>query len=186
MIFHIRRGSRNSTQFLTIRPEIVLLGTNGRIIDAQDRLTGLLDAPLSQQGITWTSPFLNPFMHTSVIFRTDIIRAEFGGYNRSISNRAGLRALDPRDCHSPKRKSSPASRMLSTSDNIALKAGSNTAFTEAEQVSAREARRVFGRNLTESEARLIAAFREGLQPGDSRAFWRLYRELLLTQNASSR
>ena len=70
-------------QFTTIRPEIVLLGSNGRIIDEHDRLAGLLDAPLSQQAITWTSPFLNPFMHTSVMFRTDVIRDQFGGYNEA-------------------------------------------------------------------------------------------------------
>ncbi|MGB7839360.1 MAG: glycosyltransferase family A protein, partial [Terrimicrobiaceae bacterium] len=66
-------------QFLSIQPSVVLLGTNGRIIDGQDRLTGLLDAPLSQQAITWTSPFLNPFMHTSVMFRADVIRDQFCG-----------------------------------------------------------------------------------------------------------
>ena len=43
-------------------PEIVLLGTNGRIINERNRLVGLLDAPLSHDGITWTAPFLNPFM----------------------------------------------------------------------------------------------------------------------------
>ncbi|MGA7391282.1 MAG: glycosyltransferase, partial [Terrimicrobiaceae bacterium] len=68
-------------QFLSIQPSVVLLGTNGRIIDGQDRLTGLLDAPLSQQAITWTSPFLNPFMHTSVMFRADVIRDQFCGYS---------------------------------------------------------------------------------------------------------
>ena len=172
-------------EFLITRPEIVLLGTNGRIIDAQDRLTGLLDAPLSQAGITWTSPFLNPFMHTSVVFRTDIIRAEFGGYNpayriaqdyelwtRVIATHQSANLPQRLVCY----------RHLSASLS---KAGSNTAFAEAEQVSAREARRVFGRSLSESEARLIAAFREGLQPGDSRAFWRLYRELLRAQDANT-
>ena len=35
-------------------PEIALLGTNGRIINEQNKLVGLLDAPLSHEGITWT------------------------------------------------------------------------------------------------------------------------------------
>ena len=172
-------------EFLSARPEIVLLGTNGRIIDAQDRLTGLLDAPLSQEGITWTSPFLNPFMHTSVIFRTDIIRAEFRGYNPAYriaqDYELWTRVI------ATHQSANLSQRLVSYRhlDASLSKAGRNTAFTEAEQVSAREAKRVFGRSLTESQARLIAAFREGLQPEDSRSFWRLYRELLLTQNASS-
>src|SRR6476620_3396822 len=64
-------------QFVVSNPGIVLLGTNGRIIDEHSRLAGLLDAPLTLESITWTAPFLNPFMHTSVLFRTDVIRDQF-------------------------------------------------------------------------------------------------------------
>jgi glycosyltransferase involved in cell wall biosynthesis len=170
-------------QFTTIRPEIVLLGSNGRIIDEHDRLAGLLDAPLSQQGITWTSPFLNPFMHTSVMFRTDVIRDKFGGYNeayriaqdyelwtRVIAEHQGANLPQRLVCY----------RHLSTSLS---KAGRNAAFAEAAQVSAREARRIFGRDLSEREAGLIASFREGLDPGNRRAFWQLYEDLLSNRNA---
>jgi hypothetical protein len=170
-------------QFATIRPEIVLLGSNGRIIDEHDRLAGLLDAPLSQQGITWTSPFLNPFMHTSVMFRTDVIRDQFGGYNeayriaqdyelwtRVIAEHQGANLPQRLVCY----------RHLSTSLS---KSGSNVAFAEATQVSEREARRIFGRNLSEREAGLIASFREGLDPGNRRAFWQLYKDLLSNRNA---
>ena len=165
-------------QFTTIRPEIVLLGSNGRIIDEHDRLAGLLDAPLSQQAITWTSPFLNPFMHTSVMFRTDVIRDQFGGYNeayriaqdyelwtRVIAEHEGANLPERLVCY----------RHLTTSLSKSRK---NAAFAEAAQVSEREARRVFGRNLSEREAGLIASFREGLDPGNRRAFWQLYDKLL--------
>ena len=148
-------------QFTTIRPEIVLLGSNGRIIDEHDRLAGLLDAPLSQQAITWTSPFLNPFMHTSVMFRTTSSATSLL-VQRSLPDRAGLRALDARHCRTrganlPERL--VCYRHLTTSLSKSRK---NVAFAEAAQVSEREARRVFGRNLSEREAGLIASFREGL------------------------
>ena len=169
-------------RFASIQPEIVLLGTNGRIIDEQDRLVGLLDAPISQQGITWTAPFLNPFMHTSVMFRTDVIRDEFGGYDtgyriaqdyelwtRVIAEHEGANLPQRLVCY----------RHLTTSLSKSRK---NVAFAEAAQVSAREARRVFGRDLSEREAGLIAAFREGLDPGNRRAFWRLYEQLLLNRD----
>ena len=87
MISRIPSRLAKQHQFTTIRPEIVLLGSNGRIIDEHDRLVGLLDAPLSQQSITWTSPFLNPFMHTSVMFRTDVIRDQFGGTMKPTGSR---------------------------------------------------------------------------------------------------
>ena len=170
-------------QFLSIQPSVVLLGTNGRIIDEQDRLTGLLDAPLSQQAITWTSPFLNPFMHTSVMFRADVIRDQLGGYNKAYriaqDYELWTRVIAAQQsANLPQRL--VCYRHLGTSLS---KAGRDAAFAEASQVSAREARRVFGRSLNEGEARLIAAFREGLDPGNRSAFWRLYEDLLSKQDA---
>jgi glycosyltransferase involved in cell wall biosynthesis len=164
---------------LTIsRPDIVLLGTNGRIIDEQDRLVGLLDAPLTQQGIIWTAPFLNPFMHTSVLFRTDIIRDEFGGYDSSyriaqdyelwtrvISKCQGANLPERLICY----------RHLATSMS---KMGREQAFAEASAVSGREAARLLGREFNPAELRLIAAFREGLDPANRKAFWELYDKLL--------
>jgi glycosyltransferase involved in cell wall biosynthesis len=172
-------------QFLAERPDIVLLGTAGRIINEQDRLTGLLDVPLSQRGITWTAPFLNPFVHTAVVFRADIIRDEFGGYNPAyrISQDYDLwtRVIATHEsANLPQRL--VCYRHVTTSLS---KAASKMAFSEAEQVSAREARRVFGRSLSENEAALIAAFREGLNSRDRRQFWRLYEDLLAKQNARS-
>ena len=52
------------------------------------------------------------------------------------------------------------------------------AFAEAGQVSDREVRRTFGRELDKTEAQLIAQFREGLTPSQRRAFWKLYYGLL--------
>ena len=170
-------------QFTKIRPEIVLLGSNGRIIDERDRLTGLLDAPLSHEAITWTSPFLNPFMHTSVMFRTEVIRDQFGGYNEAYriaqDYELWTRVIaEHQGANLPERLVSY--RHLTTSLS---KSGRSVAFAEAAKVSQREARRVFGRNLTESEASLVASFREGLDAGDREAFWRFYDDLLSNRNA---
>ncbi|HEY5742511.1 MAG TPA: glycosyltransferase [Terrimicrobiaceae bacterium] len=170
-------------QFLGDHSDVVLLGANGRIIDGNDRLTGLLDAPLSQHGITWTAPFLNPFMHTAVIFRADVIRDEFGGYDeeyriaqdyelwtRVIGKYPSANLPDRLVCY----------RHLATSMS---KAGRERAFTEASRVSKREAERIFGRSLSRREADLIAAFREGLDPTRRRAFWRLYNGLFKGRDA---
>lgn len=160
------------------RPDIVLLGTNGRIIDERDRLVGLLDAPLTQQGIIWTAPFLNPFMHSSVLFRASIIRDEFGGYDpgyriaqdyelwtRVISKYQGANL--------PQRLISY--RHLATSMS---KVGREQAFAEASAISGREAARLLGPEFHPCERRLIAAFREGLDPSNRKPFWELYNRLL--------
>ena len=141
-------------QFTKIRPEIVLLGSNGRIIDEQDRLTGLLDAPLSQRGITWTSPFLNPFMHTSVMFRTDIIRDRVWRIQCSLSNRAGLRAMDARDCRLTKVQIFPnVSYPIDTSQHRCQSLEA-TWRLQKQTKSPHERRGAFlGASLSESEAR---------------------------------
>jgi hypothetical protein len=155
-----------------------LIGTNGWIIDAENRVIGLLDAPLSQESIQATSPFLNPFMHTAVMARTQVIREELGGYDESfriaqdydlwarlITSHPSANLPDRLVCY----------RHLATSLS---KSGSNTAFAEARRVAEREAARVFGRPLSEGELDLLASFREGLPAGKRETFWTLHGKLL--------
>jgi len=158
--------------------DAALIGTNGWIIDATNRVIGLLDAPLTQASIQATSPFLNPFMHTAVMARTQVIRDELGGYDESfriaqdydlwarlIAAHASANLPDRLVCY----------RHLATSLS---KSGSNTAFAEARRVAEREATRVFGRPLTEPEFDLLASFREGLPAEKREAFWALHGRLL--------
>lgn len=167
-------------QFTTMFPDVVLLGTNGRIIDKDDHLFGLLDAPLSHAGITWTAPFLNPFIHTSVLFRTDVVREEFGGYDESyriaqdyelwtrvIARHKSANLAERLVCY----------RHLGSSLS---KAGREQAFAEARAVSEREAGRAFSAELSSAEHDLLASFREGLQSSQRRNFWKLYHELFVS------
>lgn len=170
-------------RFTTSQPDVVLAGTNGRIIDEQDRLVGLLDAPLTQPGIVWTAPFLNPFMHSSVMFRARVIRDEFGGYDASYriaqDYELWTRVISRyQGANLPQRLI--GYRHLATSMS---KVGREQAFAEATAISAREAERIFGRTLNDSEARLMAAFREGLDPSHRKAFWELYNNLLAGRDA---
>lgn len=156
---------------------LALLGTNGWIIDEADRIVGLLDAPLSHESISWTLPFLNPFMHTAVLARTKVIRDELGGYDETFriaqdydlwaQVMAGHRTGNLADrlvCY----------RHLATSLS---KSGRSTAFEEARRVSEREAARRFRRPLSAEEHLLLAAFREGLDEAKRQAFWQLYESL---------
>jgi glycosyltransferase involved in cell wall biosynthesis len=158
--------------------DVALLGTNGWIIDANNRVTGLLDAPLTPAGIAATSPFLNPFMHTAVLARTAVIRDELGGYDESF------RIAQDYDLWARVIERHPAAnlpdrlvcyRHLATSLS---KSGSGTAFAEARRVAEREAARIFGRALSGAELDLLAAFREGLPAGEREKFWQLHRTLL--------
>lgn len=164
-------------EHVLIHPEIALLGSNGRIIDEGDRLVGLLDAPVTKESIRWTAPFLNPFMHTAVLFRTDLVRDEFGGYDESfrIAQDYDLWAkilVKYPVCNLPDRL--VAYRHLATSLS---KAGRGTAFAEASRVSQRLASELFQRNFTGEEIEAIASFRQGLSVGERNRFWKLYESL---------
>lgn len=161
-------------QFVTMHPEVALLGTCGRIINEQDRLVGLLDDPLTAAAADWTAPFLNPFTHTSVLFRTAIVREELGGYDENFRIAQDydlwtrVMARHPVANH-PQRL--VCYRHLESSLS---KAGRHDAFAEADRVSLRESERIFGRTPDESERKLQAAFRAGLGPESRAAFWRFY------------
>jgi len=165
-------------QFTTMHPEVVLVGTNGRIIDEHDRLTGLLDAPLSHASITWTAPFLNPFMHTAVLFRTDLIRDTFGGYDETFRIAQDYELWTRVLATHPTANLAQRLVCYRHLESSLSKNGRERAFAEAELVSRRESERLFRVPPDPNEHTLIARFREGLRAEDRRAFWAFYnREL---------
>jgi len=157
---------------------LVLLGTAGRIIDENDKRVGLLDVPLTAEAIAWWAPFLNPFVHTAVMVKTEIIREEFGGYDESF------RIAQDYDLWTRISARHPAAnlpdrlvayRHLTTSLS---KTGKSTAFAEADQISQRESTRVFGSTPTLEESELLSAFRCGLSRSTHRDFWKFHAKAL--------
>jgi glycosyltransferase involved in cell wall biosynthesis len=70
--------------FLKEHPEVALVGTQATLIDESGRyLRTLLDRPCSDLGIRWDLLFDNSFIHTSVMFRNEIILDQLGGYDPS-------------------------------------------------------------------------------------------------------
>lgn len=163
--------------YLQSHPETVLLGTQGVLINERGRRIGLLDVPCDASGIFWSGTFLNPFLHTSVIFRRDVVVAEFGGYDEEFRIAQDydlwmrLAAMYP--------TANLKARLVSYRhlDSSLSKAGSSTAFAEASLISAREAGRVFCRSLDSEEQALIAGFRRGLHASEISAFHALCRRL---------
>ena len=50
-------------------PDLMIVGVNGWVIDELGACTGMIHAPLIDQGIRWSLPFRNPFIHAGVMFR---------------------------------------------------------------------------------------------------------------------
>lgn len=156
--------------------ETILLGTQGVLIDTRGRRVGLLDVPCDADGIAWALPFLNPFLHTSVIFRREAA-LDAGAYDESFRIAQdyelwGRLAARGRTANLPQRLVSYRHAETSLS-----KTGRETAFAEADRVSAREARRLLGREWTGREVRLAGAFRRGLTPTEREEFWKTIQRL---------
>lgn len=73
--------------FLDRHPAVAVLGTQARTIDARGRAVNVAPWPksTSEVAIRWQLLFDSPFVHTSVMFRTDVIRDELGGYNEEFT-----------------------------------------------------------------------------------------------------
>jgi glycosyltransferase involved in cell wall biosynthesis len=69
-------------RFLKDNPEVVLLGSSARAIDAAGKpMKMTLRSPVGLPAIRWTLMFNTAFIHTSVMFNKRIIWEEMGGYN---------------------------------------------------------------------------------------------------------
>lgn len=163
-------------EFLRRNPETVLLGTQGVLIDANGGKIGLLDVPCDEAGIHWCAPFLNPFLHTSVVFRRSVAE-ELGGYDE------GFRIAQDYDLWTRMiragRTANLSERLVSYrhAETSLSKAGRDVAFAEADRVSAREARQWLGREWREDEAGVAGKFRRGLAGDDRRLFWKVIDDL---------
>jgi len=154
------------------QPGVVLLGTQGVLIDDVGRRIGLLDVPEDAKAVAWCAPFLNPFLHAAVMFRRDVVMAA-GGYDETYSIAQDYElwtrlAAEHRTANLPGR----LIQYRHTESSLS-RTGRNQAFAEADQVSAREAERMLGRPWRPDEERLAAEFRRGMGAGSRGRFWRM-------------
>lgn len=185
-------------EWVTCHPETALLGTAGRMIDATDRLRGLLDVPATHRAIQKAALFLNPFLHTSVFFRTRIIRDEFGGYDPAY------RISQDYDLWARVIARHPAANLQNRLvcyrhlDQSLSKAGCSRAYLEAAQI----ADRLGHHRLDAGKLRSLCALREGRPTsgtalarslsvlgrdltGGDRLAWRRYSAALLLRAAGA-
>ena len=141
-------------------PTLVLLGTSGSMIDKMGKLIGLLDMPLTHDLIRWSAPIKNPFLHTSVMFRTDIAQS-LGGYDERyhIAQDYDLWTRMIRN----HRVANLSERLISYRhlDSSLSKLGAMKTFAEANEIAIREEKYSFAQELKPEERLLLQNFREG-------------------------
>lgn len=169
--------------YLRSNPRTVLLGTQGVLIDGRGRRIGLLDVPAGRDEIAWCSPFLNPFIHTAMIFDREVV-SRAGAYdeNYQIAQDYELWTRIAAE-HAVANLSS---RLVSYrySKGSLSSAGRERALTEADLVSEREAVRWLGRPWTRNEKSLASDFRRGLHEDKRGAFWSMIKEIEGEKNIS--
>jgi hypothetical protein len=67
--------------FLSSHPDVALVGSQASAIDADGRPRAPVERSLEPLSIRWYGLFDNPFIHTSVMFRRDVVRDECGGFD---------------------------------------------------------------------------------------------------------
>ena len=71
-------------KFLESNPKIALLGARARAIDGYGKPKSIeLNIPSGLLAIRWFLMFQNPFIHSSVMFRRNVIWEKLGGYDES-------------------------------------------------------------------------------------------------------
>lgn len=164
-------------RFLDKNPDVVLLGTQGILINEAGRKVGLLDVPCAEAAILWTSMMLNPFLHTSVVFHRANVLEKYGGYDE------GYRIAQDYDLWVRVLNNSPTAnlpaRLVSyrRSDDSLSRAGRGLAEEEASRVAGRQTAFLLRRSLSPDESALCAEFRRGLPVARRRAFHELQARL---------
>ncbi|MBM3856795.1 MAG: glycosyltransferase [Verrucomicrobia bacterium] len=171
---HLQRLEKQWKRFQQ-EPTLVLLGTCGLMINQEDDLIGILDKPLTHEVICWSAAIANPFLHTSVMFRADVVRA-LGDYDEDyqIAQDYDLWAR----IMGRYRVANLPERLISYRhlESSLSKSGKNKAFQEAQAIAMREEKNSFGRELKPQERCLIQAFREG-ESVNQQEFMRVFKNL---------
>lgn len=157
-------------------PALALLGTCGVMINQNNKIVGILDMPLTHELIAWSAAIRNPFLHTAVMFRADVVR-DLGCYDEHYQIAQDYE-LWTRIMRSHRVANLPARLIAYRHLEFSLsKLGKEKAFQEAHRVAQREEKNSFGRELQPQERSLLEAFREGAEVKQQADFWKLYKKL---------
>ncbi|MCE9542808.1 MAG: glycosyltransferase [Verrucomicrobia bacterium] len=156
-------------------PSLMIVGVNGWVIDGEGACTGMIHAPLTEEGIRWALPFRNPFIHAGVMFHrlwpdgSPVLYDEeyricqdWELWGRLLEQGGGINLPQ---------------RLVAYRHQEGSLSRGNLERTrhEAEAITSKLWQKSFPAHLPDQE--LLASFREGLDVRHRRNFWRLYKGL---------
>lgn len=164
--------------FLRAHPRVVLLGTGGEQVSETGRSLGRLRVPGDPLAIRWAMPWDNPFLHTSVMFRREVVLKQFGGYDGAYRISQDY-ALWQRIAEVHPTANLPESLVTLQVHGASLmrsRGGELDAETARIRAAALQALAP-GRKWSPREQALMAGFRSKIAPEHLPEFWRLWQEI---------
>lgn len=162
------------------RPELVVLGTNGWMVDEAGVTCGVIVVPA--RGVRAAMPFQNPFIHTAVVFRREISPGELVQYDERF------RICQDWELWSRLAESGPCENLSGRwvayrhRETSLSRAAAAATREECEQIAASAWARVFPNEAVPAD--VLAAFREGLPKERVREFWRIHDGRVLGEAAA--
>jgi glycosyltransferase involved in cell wall biosynthesis len=174
--------------FLRQHDTIALVGSQGTVINDRGGIIGEVRRPTSRNSLRWFSIFDNPFVHTSIVVRANVLRRS-GGYDPAYDPFAQDHELWGRIME----LGDPANlgerlvryRVNDTSTMADVQAGSaengqrQRFVAIMQRLAVGQARRVLGNDAAvDADGALLAGMVGGLPPASVSAFLDMYERLL--------
>ncbi|MDR3400935.1 MAG: glycosyltransferase [Chthoniobacter sp.] len=166
--------------YLRAHPDCALLGTEAVQTDAQGRKMFRLLRPHGAEEIRWYLCFDNAFIHSSVMFRRDVVRQEFDGYAPSFHSEDY--ALWSRIARVRETANLPEPLLLyrehGSSVTGSMSPADATAFDDATTAIRWEnLRAVFGDGARMDDARLLSTYRRDFDAAKAVSFLAVFGRL---------
>ena len=171
---------QKQVRYLQAHPDCVLLGTEAVQTDARGRKAFRLLRPRDAEDIRWYLCFDNAFIHSSVMFRRERVRQEFGGYAPSFHSedyalwsriaRARPTANLPEPLLLYREHGSSVTGSMSPADAAAFDEA--TTAIRGENLGA-----VFGEQARVEDARLLSTYRRDFDAAKAGSFLAVFDRL---------
>jgi hypothetical protein len=160
------------------RPELALLGTQADVIDARGRRGGFIARSCTHDSIRWELLFDNAFVHSSVMFRREVVLDEAGGYDE------GLRYCQDFALWSRLVRTHAVANLDRALVGCRAHGGSMTTtggdanLAESQMTIAANLRATLGDDVTAADAALVPKLRLGLPSMDAMSFLDAFERVL--------
>lgn len=166
--------------YLLQHPECALLGTEAfATIGDEERAYRLL-RPAGAEAIRWYLCFDNAFIHSSVMFRRDVLWREYGGYPQSLHSEDYALWSRVAATRETANLAEPLLRYREHAASVTASMAPETAASfdaATQQIRWQNLQAIFGEQATSEDARILSTYRRDFSADSAWAFLRVFDRL---------